>query len=139
MNINPSTTLERVIAADLPVELVRGEEQPFLDRILPLVLSSSVAVDLSGVRRIDAAAFCGASALTGFWKDPSPQPRYRSGSPTPPPELCPANPMQQALKSPENSVNNGQKSRLPACSRESDVTKGTGDRILRAIFVLTKS
>jgi anti-anti-sigma factor len=66
MNINPSTTLERVIAADLPVELVRGEEQPFLDRILPLVLSSSVAVDLSGVRRIDAA---GIGALITLYRE----------------------------------------------------------------------
>jgi anti-anti-sigma factor len=66
MNTNSSTTPERVIAADLPAELVRGEEQPFLDRILPLVLRSSVAVDLSCVRRIDAA---GIGALITLYRE----------------------------------------------------------------------
>ena len=36
-------------------ELVRGQEQQFLERLRPLVKSQSVRLDLSSVERIDAA------------------------------------------------------------------------------------
>jgi anti-anti-sigma factor len=54
-----SSTQEHLIVAVAnagePVELVRGEEKPLLERALPLVRRCSVVLDLGGVRRIDAA------------------------------------------------------------------------------------
>ncbi|HEY1159730.1 MAG TPA: STAS domain-containing protein [Terracidiphilus sp.] len=47
-----------VIAADesaQPTELVRGHDLHLLDRVMPLVSSQSVSLDLASVERIDAA------------------------------------------------------------------------------------
>lgn len=59
MEKNLGNTQGRVVVAIAntgePAELVRGEEQPLLERALPLVRRGSVMLDLGGVRRIDAA------------------------------------------------------------------------------------
>ncbi len=49
-----------------PAELVRGEEQRLLERVLPLVGMHSVVLDLSGVERIDAA---GIGALIALYRE----------------------------------------------------------------------
>jgi anti-anti-sigma factor len=63
-------TPELVVAAATgpgePAELVRGEEQRLLERVLPLVGMNSVALDLSGVERIDAA---GIGALIALYRE----------------------------------------------------------------------
>lgn len=65
-----SHTQEQVIVAFAntgeTAELVRGEEQALLERVLPLVRSGSVALDLDGVRRIDAA---GIGALITLYRE----------------------------------------------------------------------
>ncbi|MGA2886891.1 MAG: STAS domain-containing protein [Terracidiphilus sp.] len=45
---------EQTVAAEL-TELVRGRDEDFLERLGPMVRRYSVRLDLSGVRRIDAA------------------------------------------------------------------------------------
>jgi anti-anti-sigma factor len=47
-------------------ELVKGQEQKFLDELKPLVLRQSVRLDLSGIERIDAA---GLAALITVYCD----------------------------------------------------------------------
>lgn len=66
MNTNLTNTPESLIAAGLSTELVRGEEQRFLDRLLPLVRRGPVALDLGYVERIDAA---GIAALITLYCD----------------------------------------------------------------------
>ena len=48
--------------------LVRGNEKQLVDRLMPLVRSRSLVLDLSAVERIDAA---GVSALIGLYRDAS--------------------------------------------------------------------
>jgi anti-anti-sigma factor len=45
---------EQTVVAEL-TELVRGRDEEFLERLGPMVRRYSVRLDLSGVRRIDAA------------------------------------------------------------------------------------
>lgn len=52
----PNRTTQRPIATvALHCELVRGTEDQVLDELIPRVKQESVALDLSGVERIDAA------------------------------------------------------------------------------------
>jgi anti-anti-sigma factor len=79
--LNPSASypLAAVIAVDC--ELVRGSEAHIIDQLLPRVKQQSVALNLAGVERIDAAGiatlitlYCSAvEAGTDFYViDPSP-------------------------------------------------------------------
>jgi anti-anti-sigma factor len=56
-------SIDAVELADL-TELVRGHDQRLLDRVMPLVRRQSLSLDLSPVRRIDAA---GISALVSLY------------------------------------------------------------------------
>lgn len=62
-------TIPVVIEAGEPgeaMELIRGSEQRFLERLTPLVQQESVWLDLTAVERIDAA---GLSALIALYCD----------------------------------------------------------------------
>lgn len=53
---NPNkTTVVEAAAKGENMELVRGQEQDFLERLAPVVQSQSVSLDLESVERIDAA------------------------------------------------------------------------------------
>ena len=56
----------RVVVPGAMTELVRGQEQDLLERLEPMVKRESVALDMSGVERIDAA---GLSALIRLYCD----------------------------------------------------------------------
>jgi anti-anti-sigma factor len=50
-------------------ELVRGEDRSLLDRIGPMVAQQNIALDLSGVERIDAAGISALIRLYGYARD----------------------------------------------------------------------
>jgi anti-anti-sigma factor len=50
-------------------ELVRGQEEQFVDRMAPLVRQQSVALDLDRVERIDAAGIAALISLYGAARD----------------------------------------------------------------------
>lgn len=54
----------RIAPGDLH-ELVRGQEQPLVERLTPLVRRQSVTLDLSHVERIDAAGIAALISLYG--------------------------------------------------------------------------
>ncbi|HSZ15634.1 MAG TPA: STAS domain-containing protein [Terracidiphilus sp.] len=54
----------RIAPGDLH-ELVRGQEQPLVERLTPLVRRQSVTLDLSHVERIDAAGIAALISLFG--------------------------------------------------------------------------
>jgi anti-anti-sigma factor len=61
-----STTMVDAAAKGENMELVRGQEQIFLERLAPVVRRQSVALDLGSVERIDAA---GLAALITLYCD----------------------------------------------------------------------
>ena len=75
------------IASPLPIletaELVRGNEQQFLERLQPLVRRQNVTLDLAHVARIDAA---GLAALITLYCDAC-QAGYRFGIANPSPRV----------------------------------------------------
>jgi anti-anti-sigma factor len=58
-----------VLAACEMTELVRGQEQELVERMTPVVRQQSVALDLEGVERIDAAGIAALIALYGTARD----------------------------------------------------------------------
>lgn len=50
-------------------ELVRGEDRSLLERVSPLVTERNIALDLSGVERIDAAGISALIRLYGSARD----------------------------------------------------------------------
>lgn len=50
-------------------ELVRGNDQPFVDRIAPMLCEHSIALDLRSVERIDAAGIAALIKLYGKARD----------------------------------------------------------------------
>lgn len=64
--ILPDTADTLRIAPDDPHELVRGLEQPLVERLTPLVRSQSVTLDLTHVERIDAAGISALISLYGL-------------------------------------------------------------------------
>lgn len=61
-----STTVVEAAARGETMELVRGQEQRFLEKLVPVVESQSVLLDLGSVDRIDAA---GLAALITLYCD----------------------------------------------------------------------
>ncbi|MGA9063431.1 MAG: STAS domain-containing protein [Terracidiphilus sp.] len=64
MNTNPVESVKDVVLR--MKELVRGEEQGFLEELAPMVVRESVALDFGLVERIDAA---GLAALITLYTD----------------------------------------------------------------------
>lgn len=60
---NPTQSL--LIAPHELHELVRGQEQGFVERMIPIVRGQNVALDLSHVERIDAAGIAALISLYG--------------------------------------------------------------------------
>lgn len=58
--------LEKLVVPGEMTELVRGQEKSLLEKLEPLVRSENVALDLSGIERVDAA---GLSALITLYRD----------------------------------------------------------------------
>lgn len=63
-----TTTVVEAAAKGENMELVRGQEQGFLERLVPVVQRQSVLLDLESVERIDAA---GLAALITLYCDAS--------------------------------------------------------------------
>jgi anti-anti-sigma factor len=64
MNTNPVESVKNVVLR--MKELVRGQEQGFLEELAPVVARESVALDFGAVERIDAA---GLAALITLYTD----------------------------------------------------------------------
>ncbi len=58
-----------VVAPNDMTELVRGNEQPLIDCVAPLVREKNVTVDLRDVERIDAAGIAALIRLYGCARD----------------------------------------------------------------------
>ncbi|HVC46869.1 MAG TPA: STAS domain-containing protein [Terracidiphilus sp.] len=64
MNTNAAATAATLrIAPDDLNELVRGQEQPFVDRLTPLVREQNVLLDLTRIDRVDAAGIAALISL----------------------------------------------------------------------------
>lgn len=64
-NIDTATVVEAAAKGE-NMELVRGQEKNFLERLVPVVQRQSVSLDLESVERIDAA---GLAALITLYRD----------------------------------------------------------------------
>jgi anti-anti-sigma factor len=84
MNDTMNNATAPTVVADEFAELVRGNEQPFLERILPLVRRQTVSLDLETVARIDAAGlaaliklYCAAREAGHGFTVSNPSPRVK--------------------------------------------------------------
>ena len=68
LNISPASNCPDAVIA-LNGELVRGSEAQVIDKLLPRVKQGSLALDLSGVERIDAAGIAALiTSIARLWK-----------------------------------------------------------------------
>jgi ABC-type transporter Mla MlaB component len=66
LNLDPNAAIINAAELAESIELVRGQEQSFVDRLAPIVRRQSVALDMGSVERIDAA---GLAALISLYCD----------------------------------------------------------------------
>jgi anti-anti-sigma factor len=70
MNTTYCKTMEAMAMAPCEMtELVRGRDRELVDRMTPVVSKQSVALDLEGVERIDAAGIAALISLYGTARD----------------------------------------------------------------------